>query len=113
MLPLLYDILLTAPHACRYTFPCEAQALYTQDVPVQRSAAFEESTFALHRIELPQATPLSEHLCALQDGSAGGPGLVFELFDCFDDGVEDRLHASGALPMAAVLGAASPSVRAP
>ena len=89
----------------RYTFPCETQALYTQDVPVAASAPFEESTFALHRIELPARASLAEHLRpqAHCDGVTCEAGLLFELFNCFEDGSEDEMLAIGSLPMSAVL----------
>jgi hypothetical protein len=90
---------------CRYVFPCEGQALFTQDVPVAACANFEDSTFALHRIELPCSTPLTEHLSSTQGEGASDAVLVFELFDCFEEGADD-LHAVGTLPMAAILSAA-------
>ena len=92
----------------RYTFPCETQALYTQDVSVVASAPFEESAFALHRIELPARASLAEHLRpqAQCDGVTCEAGLLFELFNCFEDGSEDEILAIGSLPMDAVLEAA-------
>jgi hypothetical protein len=86
----------------RYTFPCEAQALYTQDAPLVTEATFEESTFALHRIELPYGTTMADHLSARADDGTDEASLVFEVFNCFDGG-EDDLLAIGALPMSAAL----------
>ena len=83
---------------CRYTFPGEAQALYTHDVPVSSSADFEDSTFALHRIELPAGADVRAHL--RQGGQAAGEQgcLVFEAFECFNGTQDDELHAIGTLP---------------
>lgn len=91
---------------CRYTFPCDDQALYTQDIPVQEAHRFEDATFALHRIGLPLGAPILKHL--VHEDSLDDFDLVnlsFEIFDCFDEvtGMNDAVSFKGTLPVRNIL----------
>jgi hypothetical protein len=90
---------------CRYSFPCDSQPLYTQDVPVQPCTVFEEATFAQHKISLPRDTTILEHLRQQSPDTTDEPSLSFEVYDCFDDGDsgEDQVCLLGRLPLNAVL----------
>jgi hypothetical protein len=95
---------------CRYTFPFESQALYTQDVAAESEAEFAEATFALHRTEVPAGTCMQEHF-AHQGGLDGQhAGLTFELFDCVPDEDADTLVAVGTLPIPIILASADTEV---
>ena len=89
----------------RYSFPCDSQALYTQDVPVQACTEFEEATFAQHKISLPHGTTILEHLRQQSPEHCDDPSLSFEVFDCYDDGdeVEDEVCLLGRLPLKSLL----------
>ena len=94
---------------CRYTFPFESQALYTQDAPVAVHADFAERTFALHRTLAPAGVGLGQHFASSR-GADDDASLVFELFNCSPSEDEDELVAVGSLPVDAVLDAAEGSL---
>lgn len=90
---------------CRYSFPCDSQALYTQDVPVQTCTMFEEATFAQHKIALPRDTTILEHLRQQSPEHCDDPSLSFEVYECYEDGDEgeDRVCLLGRLPLKSLL----------
>lgn len=95
---------------CRYKFPCDDQALYTQDIPVERAHEFEDATFALHRIGLPQGAPILQHLVQGSGSDMQEPAcLEFEVYDCFEEGTDkdDIVCFKGKFPVSRVLDAAS------
>lgn len=91
---------------CRYTFPCDDQALYTQDIPVTAEHQFEDATFALHRIALPMEAPILKHLvreaCTDEEDSVC---LCFEVFDCFEEDTcaQDAVCFKGTLSVKTIL----------
>jgi hypothetical protein len=89
----------------RYTFPCDTQALYTQDMPVQGHSVFEESTFAQHKISLPIDKSILDHFTEQGPQDNREPCLTFELYDCFDDTLEceDVVYLKGKLPIRSLL----------
>eukprot|EP00892_Ulva_mutabilis_P000684 jgi/Ulvmu1/10616/UM065_0073.1 len=99
----------TVARYLKYMFPCDDQALYTQDIPVQVAHKFEDATFALHRIGLPKGALILEHLVQESTVDAQDSAcLNFEVYDCFDEdtGVEDFVCFKGQLPVRDILGSA-------
>lgn len=75
-------------------------------MPVQACTAFEEATFAQHKIALPSSSTILQHLCQQSPDDGNEPSLCFEVYDCFDDGAdedEDRVCLIGKLPLSCLL----------
>lgn len=66
---------------------------------------FEEATFAQHRIALPHDTTILQHLSRQGPDSCEEPSLLFEVYECYDDGDEgeDQVCLLGRLPLNCLL----------
>ena len=76
---------------------------------MQTSHEFEDATFALHRIGLPEGAPILQHLVKEPASNAiDSACLEFELFDCFEEeaGIDDLVCFKGTLQVQRIFEAA-------